>query len=231
MTMNAVLEDGMREQLAALHRRIDAGMPRAGWKICVNDARMQKRLGIDRSFVGFLDGARSLSSGETWRVGDGSIIGVEPEIAIRFAAAVPERPRAQELLRAIAGVAPAIEIVDWKDAKFDLRSVAASSSFHAGFVTGELRPLADVPAIGEGCPIFRRGSEILGVPDAALVPADLVGLVAGVATFLAGFGESIAAGDWLICGACTNPGRVEAGDVVEADFAGLGRVHVEFAAD
>ena len=130
---------------------------------------------------------------------------------------------------AVLGVAPAIEVVDYSSAAFDLRAMAAGSSFHAGFVVGELRCLDDVPALAAECPRFRRGDEVLGVPDPSLVPADLTTLISHVAAFLARYGRHIAADDWLLCGACTNPARVEAGDEVEADFASLGAVRVKFA--
>jgi 2-keto-4-pentenoate hydratase len=224
------LEQGLRLQAAELRRRLAAGMPRAGWKVCVNDGRMQKKLGLDGCFAGFLDGSRALRSGDAWKVEEGSILGVEPELAIRFRAGVAAGDPAEAIRRAIEGVAPAIEVVDWKGAKLDLESLAASSSFHAGFVVGELRGLDDVPEIGPDCPLFRRGDEILGVPDPSLVPSDLAVLVSRVAACLAGIDEEIRAGDTLIGGACTNPGRVEDGDEVEADFGRLGRVSVRFVA-
>ncbi len=225
----AVLAAGVREQIHAWRNRQAAGKPRGGWKVCVNDPGMQKKLGLERSFVGCLDGSRELASGDRWIVGEGSMLAVEPEFAIRFSADVPPQPGPEDIRAAIEGVAAAIEVVDWKNAKPDLMSIAASSSCHAGYVVGELRPFADVPAIGGGCPLFLRGEEVLGVPDPALVPADLLELVAGVVEFLTRHGESIQAGDWLLCGACTSPARVEAGDSVEADFATLGSVRVEFA--
>jgi 2-keto-4-pentenoate hydratase len=222
------LDEAIREQLARLDARLAAGMPRAGWKICVNDARMQKRLGLETSFVGFLEGSRHLASGAAWCADEGSVLGVEPEFAIRFGVSLSGEDGYDAARRAIAGVAPAIEVLDWREAKLDLASLAATSSFHAGFVTGELRSLGDVPAIADGCPAFRRGDDVLGVPDASLVPADLVTLVQGVARFLSRYGRTIEAGDWLLCGACTNPGRVEIGDTVEADFGRLGRATVRF---
>lgn len=221
-------DDAVRGQHARLASRLAEGMPRAGWKICVNDARMQRKLGLDTSFVGFLEGARRLSSGGRWSVDEGSILGVEPEIALRFGRDVAAGDRTEAIRAAIEGAAPAIEVVDWRDARFDLATLAASSSFHAGFVVGDLRPFDQVPPIGQGCPRFARGEELLGLPDPDLVPADLLGLVARVAAFLGRFGQGIRAGDWLLSGACTNPARVEAGDVVEADFGGLGAVAVEF---
>jgi 2-keto-4-pentenoate hydratase len=224
----SALDDAIRAQLARLDARLAAGMPRAGWKICVNDARMQKRLGLETSFVGFLDGARHLASGAAWRVEEGAVLGVEPEFAVQFGAALTREDDYDAARSAIAGVAPAIEVVDWRDAKFDLASLASSSSFHAGFVTGELRSLDDVPPIGGFCPGFFRGDDVLGVPDASLVPADLVTLVLDVVHFLSRYERTIEAGDWLLCGACTNPGRIEIGDTVEADFGQLGHVSVRF---
>lgn len=221
-------EDGMRNQLAHFSRRLAAGMPRAGWKVCVNDAPLQKRLGLAGSFAAFLDGDRALASGGTWTLEPGAAPGVEPEFAIRLGTTVDAGAAPSEVRAAIAGVAPALEVVDWRDARLDLGSMAASSSFHAGFVVGDLRPLAAVPAIGDGCPRLARGDEVLGVPDPSLVPADLADLVSHVAAVLARFGQRLEAGDWLLCGACTNPARVEPGDVVEADFATLGKVSVRF---
>jgi 2-keto-4-pentenoate hydratase len=76
--------------------------------------------------------------------------------------------------------------------------------------------------------VFRRGDDVIGVPDPTLVPNDLVGLVTRICGMLCPYGRSIEAGDWLLCGACTNPARIEPGDTVEADFQTLGRVSVSF---
>lgn len=224
-----VLDEGIRDQFREFHRRLAGGMPRAGWKICINDRRVQKKLGLEASFVGFLDGSRVLASGDVWPAGAGSVLGVEPEFAIRFRSGVRGGASGDAIRAAIAGVAPAIEVVDWQGAKFDLATLAASASFHAGFVVGPLRELAEVRPVGEGCPLFRRGDEVIGVPDPDLVPADLAEVVAHVAAFLDARGEAIEAGDWLLCGACTNPARVEAGQLVEAGFPGLGTVSVRFS--
>jgi len=223
------LDEGIREQLREFHSRLADGMPRAGWKICINDRRVQNKLGLGASFVGFLDGGRAFESGQTWQVEPGAVLGVEPEFAIRFHRGVCAGTGGDGIRAAIAGVAPAIEVVDWKGAKFDLATLAASASFHAGFVVGPLRALADVRPVGDGCPLFRRGGEVIGVPDPELVPADLTLVVAHVAVFLDARGEAIEAGDWLLCGACTNPARVEAGQGIVAEFAGLGSVSVRFS--
>ena len=109
-----------------------------------------------------------------------------------------------------------------------LRALAEGSSFHAGFVVGELRGLEEVPSIGGAVPRFTCGEEAIGRPDPALMPCGPVEIARQVAVFLARYGQGIEAGDWLICGACTSPARVEAGDEFRADFATLGTVSVRF---
>lgn len=220
----------VRRQHAALAQALAAGMPRAGWKVCVNERRVQQRLGLDGVFFGFLRGHRRFGSGEACAVEEGAMLGVEPELAIRFGASVSREDSREAMRAAIAGVAPALEIVDYRGAKLDLETLVVTSSFQHGFVVGEPRPPAMVPRIGEGCPLLRLGGEGIGSGDPALVPADLTDLVAAAASFLEPFGQGLEAGDWLLCGACTTPARVEAGDEVEADFGSLGSVRVRFVA-
>jgi 2-keto-4-pentenoate hydratase len=222
------LDDGLRRQHAERKRRIAGGMPRAGWKVCVNDPRVQKRLGLDASFAAFLDGSRVLGSGAAWTIADGSVPGVEPELALRFATRVSADESRERIAAAIEGVAPAIEVVDWRDPRLELEHLAATSSFHAGVVFGDLHPFALAPRIGGDVPTLRRNGERAGVADAALVPADLTALVARLAIELARYGDGFEAGDWLICGACTAPSPVTAGDIVEADFGSIGSVRVQF---
>jgi hypothetical protein len=62
------LDAPMRRQLARFHAAIAAGMPRVGWKICINDPRTQSRLGIDAPFVGPLNGTRVFTSGDAFLV-------------------------------------------------------------------------------------------------------------------------------------------------------------------
>ena len=220
----------VRRQHALLAQALAAGMPRAGWKVCVNERRTQQRLGLDGVFFGFLQGSRRFGSGEACMVEEGAMLGVEPELAILFGAPVSRDDSREAMRAAIAGVAPALEIVNYRGAKLDLETMVVASSFQHGFVVGEPRPLLMVPRIGEGCPVLRLGGVVIGSGDSALVPADLTDLVAAGAAFLAPFGQALEAGDWLLCGACTAPARVEAGDEVEADFGSLGKTRVRFVA-
>jgi 2-keto-4-pentenoate hydratase len=223
---------GFDAALARQHERmraaLAAGMPRLGWKICVNERRARERLGLAAPFVGFLDGTRQLASGGVSPLpGVGA---VEPEIAIRVRSAVAAGASLGEARSAIGCLAPALEIVDYTLGSHSLAGVVESSSFHCGVVLGAPQPGARAPAIGAGCPHVCKGGARAGTPDPSLVPADLVEIVRLVAEQLARRGERLEAGDWILSGACTAPVRVDAGDEVSADFGPLGSVSVRFAA-
>lgn len=225
--MRPAFETALVRQHERLRAALAAGMPRLGWKICVNERRARERLGLSAPFVGFLDGGRRLASGEVSPLpGTGA---VEPEIAIQVREAVAAGGSLAEARAAIGCLAPALEIVDYARGSPSLEGVVESSSFHYGVVLGEPRPTSRAPAIGADCPRLRKGGAPAGAPDASLVPADLAEIVRLVADFLARRGERLESGDWILSGACTSPVRVEAGDEVSADFGPLGSVSVRFA--
>jgi len=215
-------EAALRRQHGRLHDAFGAGMPRLGWKLCVNEPRHQRRLGLAGPFVGFLNGACRLASGDVCRLPPHASYAVEPEIAIRVGPSPGQ---------AIAALAPAFEIVDYTRGAFSLAGVVESSSFHHGVVLGAARPPTDAPVIGPDCPRVLQDAMPVGVPDPALVPSDLTDVVRFVARFLAEHGERLEADDWILSGACTAPVSVGRGETVDADFGPLGRVQVRFASD
>jgi 2-keto-4-pentenoate hydratase len=212
-------EVAVRRQHERLGAALAAGMPRLGWKICVNEPTNLRRLRLDQPFVGYLDGARRFGSGDTCHLAPDGVYAVEPEIAIQ----VGEPPAS------IAALAPALEIVDYTRGAFTLAGVVESSSFHHGVVLGASRPPGSAPTLGPGCPRLLHDGVPAATPDPALVPADLSEIVRRVAAFLAERGQELRAADWILSGACTAPVRVGAGERVEADFDTLGGVAVRFA--
>lgn len=221
------LELGVRKQHARLRAALSAGMPRLGWKICVNERRSQERLGLVEPFVGFLNGASCLSSGNECALGTG-VFAVEPEIAIRLGNSVGADATLLTARSAIEALAPALEIVNYKLAAPNLESIVESSSFHFGLVLGARRDGSGAPPIGPGCPVLLCNGQPSGTPDPALVPAQLAEVVVLVARFLGTHGEELRAGDLILSGACTNPVRVQVGDEVRAEFGALGSVWVRF---
>jgi 2-oxo-hept-3-ene-1,7-dioate hydratase len=223
--MTAELDSAVRRQLRRRHAARAAGMPRAGWKICVNDPRVQARLGLAAPFVGWLNGARMLPSGATYPVPPGARFLCEPEIAIRVGR-VDDATTLAGARAAIAALAPAFEVVDYGRLSPELGVIVETSSFHDGAVVGAARPPDATPALSTECPRLARNGEACGVADPTLVPADLALIVQLVARFLAPYGEELREGDWILSGACAAPIPARPGDDLTADFGPLGVVGV-----
>ncbi len=64
--VQAAIDDGMAVQRARMHEALARGMPRVGWKVALNDPTVQKRMGIEGSLVGWLNGQAVYPSGATY---------------------------------------------------------------------------------------------------------------------------------------------------------------------
>ncbi len=213
---------GMETQLAHWRALLARGVPRIGWKIGINDARMQRRFGIEAPIVGHLTCATALALGAEHSLAGGTRVGVEPEIAIHMGRDVPAGAARADVETAIIGLGAALEVIDLHGPLDDLEYAVAANSFHRAVMIGTTNPLHARGVIGDAVLRFEHnGAELANVP-AASAAADLPALVALVADTLAAFGEGVRAGDWIISGALAAPVWVEPGDVVTIDLGPLG---------
>jgi 2-keto-4-pentenoate hydratase len=223
----AAVDSGMRSQLTRLHEFLAGGMPRAGWKVAFNDPAVLARLGLDRSLVAPLDGRAILTSGGSWTLGAGVRARVEAEVAVRVGRDVAAGASLDEARAAISALAPAIEIVDASRASPDLAAMLADGVLHAATVFGhEVAFPASVPA---GYPRLSIDGAVTREIIEGRVPADLAEIVVLVASTLGRYGESLRAGDRIICGSFIDPPDVAGGQHVLADFGAMGSVEVTFA--
>jgi 2-keto-4-pentenoate hydratase len=199
---------GMRALLASRSREIESGAAPIGWKIGINVAEVQARLGLDAPVVGYLTSSSLIEDGGRVGVAGWANPMLEPEIAIR----VGEDGRA-------AGLAPAIELVDIDIPLDDLHAILARNVFHRGVVIGaEVEPPA--PAAVR-CKVLRDGEQIAGAEP----PFDADRTVAHVRDFLARHGSELRSGDWIIAGSLTAPVALDPGRY-EVAIGEVGRVSV-----
>jgi 2-keto-4-pentenoate hydratase len=221
----------MAIQLGRLRDARARGMPRAGWKVGLNFPEVQARLKLGHAAVGWLDGHHVVASGGTFAAEPEAKLHVEAEVCLRIGHAVAAGTGPDEAAAAIAGIAPALEIVDYAKPWDGLTVILGHSMFHLATVRGtELATLPPGAALGERWPEVRVKGEAVRRARADLVPAHLGEIVAFVADFLAPYGETLAPGDLLLSGSYTDPVPVERGDVVAASYGDLGTVGVTIAA-
>jgi 2-keto-4-pentenoate hydratase len=132
---------------------------------------------------------------------------------------------------AIAGLGPAIELVDVIFPPEDVEEILAADIFHRHVVLGACDAgRAGARLDGMTGRVRRNGEEMATVADLEANTGRILDLVRQIADSLAGAGETLRAGEVVICGSITPPIFPDAGDR-ELRYAldPLGEISVRFA--
>jgi 2-keto-4-pentenoate hydratase len=221
---------GIRVQLDQRRQRLAGGDKSLGWKVGFGAPAMLKQLGISGPLVGFLtQNARVQSGGGVSLAGWAKPV-AEPEIAVHIGRDVPAGADRDTAAAAIAGISPAIELVDVHTTPEDPERILGENIYQRHVVLGGTGP-ARAGASPEGltCRILRHGKEFARTTDPQANTGQWVEIVRHVADVLAAFGERLSAGEIIITGSVVPPLALERG---EADIAfevdPLGGVAVRF---
>ena len=209
-----------RRQLEGWRSVLDSGATRVGWKIGLNVPEVQRRLGIEEPVIGHLTSRTTVAPGGEYSAGSAERLHAEPEVAVEVGRAVDPGADEDTAREAIAGLAPAIELVDLGAARGDLEAIVAGNIFHRAVILGSSRP-AFAPE-GVRATITVSGEE----RGAAESPEDFADVVLLTARLLGAAGERLSPGDRIIAGAITPPVPVQPGDDVSLDLGPLGTLDV-----
>jgi len=200
--------------------RLDRG-PVAGYKLGFTNEAVRREVGVDTPVHG-----RLLAATVDADVDAGALVTprAEPEIVVRLGSrlATPDREAAAE---AVAGVAPAVEVVDSRTGGWDLGpgTAVADNALAAGLVTGpETAPAASPPLPEVTVRATAGETERRGRGEAAM--GDPLAAVAWLAGTRA---APLPAGTLVSTGSLTETLPLRPGVPVTAAFEGLGTVRVE----
>jgi 2-keto-4-pentenoate hydratase len=221
------IERGMATQLAERRRRIDAGEAPLGWKLGMGVPAAMEKLGTSAPLVGFLNEPARVESGATVQLAGWSTPKLEPEIAVHMGAGLGRDASREDAEAAIAGLGVAIELVDLDAGESDPEKILAADIYQRHVLLGPVR--AGASASGVTASILKGGAEAASADDATAATGDPVELVLHVARTLANAGESLRAGEVVICGSVVPALDVAAGDTVEVTLEPLGTLTVSFA--
>jgi 2-oxo-3-hexenedioate decarboxylase len=217
------LDEAYAVQKESIARRLRRGERRAGVKMGFTSRAKMVQMGIAEVIWGRLTDGMRVEEGGAIRLPGYVHPRVEPEIAFVLARALPRTVSPAEALAAVAGVAPALEIIDsrYRAFKFSLADVIADNASASGFVLGPLAPPAlDVGNRGMILELDGRAVEIgssagiLGHPLRSLVQA---------ARLAADAGEPLAAGDIVMAGGATAAVALRPGVHVRVVVEALGQ--------
>jgi 2-keto-4-pentenoate hydratase len=205
---------GLESQAARLRERIAAGERRAGWKIALNDPRVQRALGIEAPVIGYLTSATVVPAGEPHSLAGATRPAIEPEVAVH----VGEDGQ-------VAALGTALEVIDVDMPFDDLGAIMEHNVFHRAAVLGP--PVAGAADLAGRTGRMRRdgGEEVtIDVAQAGLDPAETVRLVSG---YLEAVGDALRPGDVIIAGSLVTAIPLSGDERVALDIDGLGSVALE----
>jgi 2-oxo-3-hexenedioate decarboxylase len=218
------LEDAYAVQQASLARRYARGERRVGIKMGFTSRAKMAQMGIDEMIWGRLTDAMIVEDGGVIDFGRYVHPRTEPEIAFLLGAPITGEITPHTALAAVAGIAPALEIIDSRYAnfKFSLTDVIADNTSASGFVVGPWSaPGADISNLGMILAIdgtarqIGSSAAILGHPVRSLVAA---------ARLAAAAGEPLQAGDIIMAGGATAAEALQPGVHIRLDVERLGAV-------
>lgn len=224
-----VLADAYRVQDAYVAAIIgDNGI--AGYKIGLTSKRMQEMCGIDQPIRGTIFTNRVIHSGGRLALTDYGHLGLEFEICVRLNRDLPagDAPFTAETVgTAVGSVAPAIELVDDRNADYSvlhLGTLVADNSWNAGIVLGDFLPPPASLDKAEGV-VFQDDTEIARGAGADVLGHPFVPL-AWLANHLAADGKMLRKGDLVMTGSMVTTRFPEGPFDYRFEISGIGAVTI-----
>ena len=204
---------GMRSLLARRNASLADGARPVGWKIGFNTPAIQQHFGLTEAVVGYLTDAGVFADGATVLLSGWSAPAVEVEVAVRVGDD-----------GAVAGLAPALELVDLGVSFDDIEPVLAGNICHRGVIFGD-----EVPGVDPWATVATVTRAGRTVAEGRLVE-DPATTVTFVRAFLAAHGAALKSEDRIIAGSVVAPVTVAPGDELGVSFGPLGHLSVRFGA-
>lgn len=222
---------GMTAQLGIRRQRLDAGDRPLGWKVGFGGPAMLERFKISGPLVGFLTHSARVEPGGTVSLAGWAKPVAEPEVAVHIGCDVSASADRTTVAAAIAGISPAIELVDLHEPPEDPERILGHDIYQRHVVLAGLGPTrAGGAAEGLTCRIIRRGAEFARTGDPQANTGGWLDIVRHVADVLAGFGERLRAGEIIITGSVVPPLAIEPDeDGITFALDPIGSISVRFA--
>ena len=209
----AAVSRGMRAQLARRDEDLAAGAAPVGWKIGFNTPAIQEHFGLREAVVGYLVDTGVVPDGGTVSLAGWAAPAVEVEVAVRIGAAGE-----------VAGLAPALELVDLGMPFDDIEPVLAANICHRAVIFGPEVPGVDPWSMV--ATVTRAGGG--GVVGEGRIVEDPAVTASFVRSYLQVHGAALLPGDRIIAGSVVAPVSVAPGDELAVDFGPLGQLSVRF---
>jgi 2-keto-4-pentenoate hydratase len=202
----------MATLLARRAEDLASGAIGVGWKIGFDTPAIQEHFGLSEAVVGYLTDSRVVEPGATVSLAGWGTPAVEVELAVRVGDDGD-----------IAGLGPALELVDLDISFDDIEPVLAANVCHRHVVFGAEVPGADpmdlAATVTKDDAVVAEGRL---TKDPALT-------IAFVRSFLRAHGAALEPGQRIICGSVVPPVPVAPGDALDVAFGPFGSLRIAFS--
>lgn len=225
------VQDSYEIQLLQIRRRLAEGRTIIGHKVGLTSMAMQRMLGVNQPDYGHI--TDDMYFLEHMPIDTDQYIQpkVEPEVA--FVLKSPLKGPGVTVPQAIAAidfVLPALEIIDSriKDWKIGILDTIADNASSGGIVLGSTPvDIRDVDLRLSGCVLHRNGEVLATGAGGAVLGSPITSLV-WLANTVGPLGITLEAGHIVLPGSQTAAFAVAGGDVLRANFGGIGSVTARF---
>jgi len=203
--MTAVLKGqlarGMAEQLALRSGRLQTGDTALGWKLGFCAPAALNKLGLQFPLLGFLTGNARLASNAEVALDTFTRAGAEPEIAVHMGSDLGADAEEDAVREAIAGLGPAIEVIDLSFPADDVERILAGNIYQRHVILGPVDAAREGAKLdGLSAQVFMNDELVAETTELEANTGSIVGLIRGVADHLAALGLKLSAGDVVITG-------------------------------
>jgi 2-oxo-3-hexenedioate decarboxylase len=219
------LADAYEVQARSVALRRARGERPIGYKLGFTSRAKMAQMGLDEVIWGRLTDAMVVADGGTAGASRFIHPRVEPEVCFLLGDDLAGTVTPLTALRALAGVAPALEVIDsrYRDFKFSLADVVADNCSAAAIVVGPWSDPTAVPVANLGLVLEVDGRPVQVGSTAAILGDPLRSLVAA-ARLVAAAGERLRAGELLMAGGATEAVALAPGARVRLQMERLGAV-------
>lgn len=219
------------------HVMDQSAAPLFGWKIAATSTAGQKHINVDGPLAGRIIAEKVLPPGAAVSLAGNAMRVAEVEFAFRFGRDLGPRKSAydrQEVLAAVAGLHPAIEIPDSRYTDFCAVGAAQLIADNACAHQFMLGPEVTVDWRDTDLSAHRVSALVNGTTRHEGIGANALGdpLIAltWIVNELTGLGIPLKAGEVVTTGTCVVPVAVAPGDSIVAEYSAFGTLAARFTA-
>jgi 2-keto-4-pentenoate hydratase len=204
-----------------MERRLAAGEKQIGWKVGLTSKAIQQQFNVHEPVFGCI--LESGPSGHVFAPADLIQPGFENELCLRLGRDLTGTVSRDQARAAVASVHPSLEIIETRgDLTNQLALALADNAQQKAVILGAPVPLpADLESIAVTVVI---NNEIVATGTGDAVLGNPLNSLVWLAGKLAEFGRGLKAGDIVMSGSFTRQFPIRPGDVIRADFSGVGVV-------